>query len=109
MNHHEGASPIRSGTGSATSQPITSSRLRPNRSASPPAARFVNALAAPKATTKARIADVELRPKSCLPTSGSTLPRVTGDVQVGPADVADQQRVAAEDQPRLLRPTPTVG
>jgi len=73
MNHQEGASPINSGTGSATSQPSTSSRLRPKRSASAPAARLVNALAAPKATTKARIAALEVSPKSSLPTSGSTL------------------------------------
>ena len=59
MNHQEGARPISSGTGSATSQPITSSRLRPSRSASSPAARLVSAFAAPKATTKARIAEVE--------------------------------------------------
>src|SRR5207248_183958 len=148
MNHHEGASPISSGTGNATSQPITSSRLRPSRSASPPAARFVNALAAPNATTNARIAEVELSPKSCLPTRGSTLRsrptmpptsafnatssancralarrpkltspvkrprpavRVAGAMQLGPADVADQERVAAEDKPGLLRPTATVG
>ena len=30
--------------------------------------------------------------------------RVAGDVQVGAADVADQQRVAAEHEPRLLAP-----
>ena len=30
MNHQDGASPISSGTGSATSQPMTSSRLRPS-------------------------------------------------------------------------------
>ena len=35
--------------------------------------------------------------------------RVAGDVQVGPADVADQQRVAAEDEPRLLRSAPPIG
>ena len=35
--------------------------------------------------------------------------RVAGDVQVGPADVADQQRVAAEHKPRLLVPAPEVG
>lgn len=35
--------------------------------------------------------------------------RVAGDVQVWPADVADQQRVAAEDEPRLLGPTPAIG
>ena len=35
--------------------------------------------------------------------------RVAGDVQVGPADVADQQRVAAEHEPRLLAAAPPVG
>jgi hypothetical protein len=35
--------------------------------------------------------------------------RVAGDVQVGSADVADQERVAAEDKPRLLCPTPPIG
>ena len=35
--------------------------------------------------------------------------RVAGDVQVGPADVADQQRVAGEHQPRLLVAAPSVG
>jgi hypothetical protein len=34
--------------------------------------------------------------------------RVAGDMQVGPANVADQQRVAAEDKPRLLCPTPPI-
>jgi hypothetical protein len=34
--------------------------------------------------------------------------RVTGDVQVGSADVADQERVAAEEKPRFLCPAPTV-
>jgi hypothetical protein len=29
-------------------------------------------------------------------------------VQVGSADVADQERVAAEDEPRLLCPTPPI-
>ena len=35
--------------------------------------------------------------------------RVSGRVKVGPADVADEQRVAAEDEPGLLRPAPPVG
>jgi len=34
--------------------------------------------------------------------------RVPGDMQIGPADVTDQQRVAAEDKPRL-RPSAPVG
>ena len=49
---------ISSGTGSADSQPATSSRLAADRSASAPAARLVSALAAPKATMKARIGRV---------------------------------------------------
>jgi threonine synthase len=72
-NHQEGARPISNGTGSAKSQPATSSRRRPRRSASSPAARFVIAFAAPKATTKARIAALERSPKSSFPTSGNTL------------------------------------
>ena len=102
MNHQEGASPIRSGTGSATSQPATSSRLRPRRSASAPAARLVNALAAPKATTKARIAEVERRPKSCLPTSGSTLrsrPTIAADERVQADEQAELASVRAQPQP----------
>ena len=73
MKPQLGAKPIRSGIGSATSQPITSRRLRPTRSARPPAARLVIALAAPNASTKARMAVLERSPKSCLPTSGRTL------------------------------------
>ena len=46
-----GARAIITGTGRATSQPAISSRRRPARSARPPAARLVSALAAPKATT----------------------------------------------------------
>ena len=56
MKPQLGAIAISSGTGSASSQPRTSSRLRPTRSARPPAARFESAFAIPKATTKERIA-----------------------------------------------------
>ena len=35
--------------------------------------------------------------------------RVAGDVQVGTPDVADQKRVAAEDEPRLVVAAPPVG
>ena len=35
--------------------------------------------------------------------------RIPGDVEVGTADVADQQRIAAENEPRLLIPAPPVG
>ncbi len=35
--------------------------------------------------------------------------RIPGDVQVGASDVADQQRVAAEQQPRLLGAAAPVG
>src|SRR4051812_38824089 len=44
-----------------------------------------------------------------IETSPCLAARVAGDVQVGSADVADQERDAAEDKPRLLRPTPKVG
>ena len=75
MNHQEGARPINSGTGSATSQPATSSRLRPIRSASSPAARFVTAFAAPKATTNARIAALERsRSRPCRPGAARSAP-----------------------------------
>src|SRR5919198_5055277 len=63
IHHQEGASAISSGTGNAAIQPATSSRFRLNRSASAPAARFVTALAAPKATTKASTAVGEGRPQ----------------------------------------------
>jgi hypothetical protein len=35
--------------------------------------------------------------------------RIAGDVQVGSPDIADQQRVATEDDPRLLVAAPEVG
>src|SRR5688572_16951063 len=60
-----------SGTGRASSQPRMSSRLRPTRVASEPAARLVSAFAAPKATMKDSTAAVEPSPKSSSPTSGS--------------------------------------
>ena len=60
-----GAMPISTGTGSATAQPRTSSRRLPTRSARPPAARFVNAFASPKATMNDRIAARDPSPKSC--------------------------------------------
>ena len=68
-----GARAIMGATGKATSQPMTSRRFRPTRSASTPAPRFVNAFATPNATTKARIARSDVRPKSSSPTRGRTL------------------------------------
>ena len=68
-----GARPIKIGTGRARSQPSTSSRLRPTRSASVPAPRFISAFDAPKATTNVRMAVFELSPKSSSPISGSTV------------------------------------
>ena len=44
------------GTGTPTSQPATSTGLRPTRSASAPATRFVTAFVSPNATRKARAA-----------------------------------------------------
>ena len=47
-----GAQINRSGTGMPTSQPATSTGLRPTRSARVPATRLVRALVIPKATMK---------------------------------------------------------
>ena len=55
----DGASPISSGTGSATSQPMHEHALSAERSARPPATRLVNALATPNASTNARMAAFE--------------------------------------------------
>ena len=66
-----GASAISSGTGSAAAQPAISSRRRPTRCASAPAARFVSAFATPKATMNDSTAALEPRPKSSRPISGS--------------------------------------
>src|SRR5688572_20614452 len=66
-----GATPMSTGTGSASSQPMTSRRLRPTRVASEPAARFVTAFAAPNATMKESTAALDVRSKSSSPTSGS--------------------------------------
>ena len=73
ISHQLGATAISGATGSANNQPMTRSRLRPTRSASAPAPKLANAFAAPNATTKARIATFEVRPKSCSPTRGRTL------------------------------------
>jgi hypothetical protein len=35
--------------------------------------------------------------------------RIVGDVQVGAPHVADQERVTAEDEPRLVGPAPAIG
>ena len=69
-----GAQMSRSGTGSPNSQPATRTGLRPNRSASAPAARLVSALVMPKATMNDRI-DGERRssPKISVAMSGRTV------------------------------------
>ena len=60
------------GTGSPTSQPATSTGLRPTRSASAPATRFVTAFVSPKATRKASAALAVDRPKTCTASNGTT-------------------------------------
>jgi len=61
-SHQPGAAQIRSGTGRASAQPITSSRRRPPlRSASAPATRSTSALLRPKAMMNDRTARVEER------------------------------------------------
>ncbi len=65
-----GATAISTGTGNAKDQPIISSRRRPIRSASAPAARLVSDLASPKATMKERTATVEPTPNCSEPISG---------------------------------------
>ena len=104
MNHQDGASPISSGTGSATSQPITSSRLRPTRSASPPAARFVSAFAAPKATTKARIAARRVEPEVLLADErqhAALEPDHRADERVQRDEQAELARVRAQPEPNV--------
>src|ERR687887_152785 len=71
MNDQLGATAISNGTGSASTHPSTSSRRLPTRSASAPAARFVNALLSPNATMNERTAALEESPNSSLPTNGS--------------------------------------
>ena len=56
IHPHDGAQMISSGTGRPTSQPATSTGLRPKRSESVPATKLVAALVAPKATMKVRVA-----------------------------------------------------
>ena len=68
---HVGATAISRGTGSAAAQPAMSSRRRPTRAASTPAARFVKAFANPKATMNESTAALDARPKSSRPMSGS--------------------------------------
>ena len=102
MNHQEGASPISSGTGNATSQPITSSRLRPSRSASSPAARFVSAFAAPKATTKARIAERRAQPEVLLADERQHAPLEpdhAADERVQPDEERELAGVRAQAEP----------
>src|SRR3989440_9026916 len=69
----EGAKMMRNGTGSPTSQPTTSTPLRPMRSLIQPAKRFARALTMPKLIMKERTAVVEDRPKTRCPSSGTML------------------------------------
>ncbi len=66
-----GAKVRMSGSGRPASQPATSSRLRPTRSASRPANKFSSALVTPKLTRKDRAAEAETSPNSALAISGT--------------------------------------
>src|SRR3972149_6358960 len=88
-----GANMMSQGTGNPTSQPATSTRLRPTRSDMRPAKRLARAFTAPKLTMKERMADFEARAKSCSAMSGGTArswppaPRqVAGQIVVADAD-----------------------
>src|SRR5690349_11754033 len=68
-----GAQMRSSGTGSAATQPATSSGLRPIRSASRPAKRFASALTMPKLTRNERTTVLEASPNSPRAMSGRTV------------------------------------
>ena len=67
-----GAQMSSNGTGTPASQPATRMRLRPTRSASPPAARLAAAFTAPKPTRNESVAALDARPNSACASSGST-------------------------------------
>src|SRR5206468_2734376 len=73
ISHQLSASAMSGATGSARSQPKTSSRFLPIRSESAPALRLASAFATPKPTTNASTAASELRWKSRFPMRGKTL------------------------------------
>ena len=66
MKPQLGASPIKSGTGRASNQPNTSSRLRPTRSASVPAPRFVKRLRGAEGDDEGKDRRLRAEPKILL-------------------------------------------
>src|SRR5581483_6593742 len=68
-----GAQMIMKGTGTPTSQPKTSTRLRPQESARWPETRFATALTTPKLTMNEVTAAAEARWNSSEPISGTTV------------------------------------
>ena len=85
---------------------MTSSRLRPMRSARSPAARLVSAFAAPKATTKARIAALRAKPEVMLADErqhAALEPDHRADERVQPDEQRELARVRAQPEPDLRR------
>src|SRR5688572_22939458 len=68
-----GAHITRKGTGTANSQPATSTRFRPHRSPRWPATPFVSALTTPKVAMNESAALRDASPNSCSASSGSTV------------------------------------
>jgi hypothetical protein len=64
---------IINGTGIPTSQPAMSTGLRPKRSDSVPARKFVAAFTIPKATMKVSVAEKAVSPNSSSASSGRTV------------------------------------
>lgn len=67
---HDGAQMSRSGTGTPTSQPATSTGLRPKRSESVPAKKLVIAFVTPNATMNVSVAVRAVRPNTSSARSG---------------------------------------
>ncbi len=70
---HEGASMIMNGTGTPTTHPATSSLFLPKRSTRLPTARLESAFTTPKETMNERMAVLVTSPKTCEPSSGTTV------------------------------------
>jgi len=95
---HDGATRMRTGTGMPSSQPTMSTRRRPTRSATAPAATLISALDRPKLAMNESTAGVEERPNCCVPTSGST---VRSRPTIAPTNALRRTRI--ENWPRLAR------
>ena len=89
-----GAAMSMNGTGTPTTQPTTRTGLRPTRSASAPATRFVTAFASPNATRKARAAVAVDSPKTSVARSG-TIARSWPTIPPTSALTPDEQRELA--------------